>query len=143
VVTIGSDREKTARILKNNDCMQEKEIESMDFARAEMKRIFRLLHFPQDRIEETMLKFKTLHACIHDGCKFRKPKKLVPITIYYHLKSLGMAINAGQLVAISSLTMREFQAFTSQIKRFRSTRTSKKTPEMNDRNSRVENNRIE
>ncbi|MCJ7648538.1 MAG: hypothetical protein MUP85_07990, partial [Candidatus Lokiarchaeota archaeon] len=50
--------------------------------------------------------------------KFRSPEKLVPITIYLHFKLNCKGINEQELLEISRISKKEFNAFKLQVKNF-------------------------
>ncbi|MFX1273634.1 MAG: hypothetical protein ACFFBP_13580 [Promethearchaeota archaeon] len=87
-------------------------------ARKEIKRIFEHLQLPKSKIELAFLKFKDFRSSLLPGTKYRSPEKLVPITIYFCMKLNNISISESELLEVSQIRKKEFNAFKLQITRF-------------------------
>ncbi|MBN1801453.1 MAG: hypothetical protein JW891_08105 [Candidatus Lokiarchaeota archaeon] len=123
--TIGTRRERlrtvaSSRLDKLNKlhCIQDSKKLVNIKARSEIKRIFEHLHLPKSQSNLVLARFKKFRACLRPGTKYRSPEKLVPLTIYFCLKIRNMSINEQELLEVSKITKKEFNAFKLQISRF-------------------------
>ena len=87
----------------------------LEQAKIEIKRIFTCLNLPQSLKEIVFEKFKKIRASLNPGTKYRSPEKLVPITIYLVFKFQGVSINEAELLEISKISKKDFNAFKLQI----------------------------
>ncbi len=62
--------------------------------------------------------FRKFRKALKPGTKYRSPEKLVPLCIYYSLKLQNASINQKELLDVSKITKKEFNAFKLQIKLF-------------------------
>jgi len=87
----------------------------LEQAKIEIKRIFTCLNLPQSLKGIVFEKFKKIRASLNPGTKYRSPEKLVPITIYLVFKFHNISINEVELLEISKISKKDFNAFKLQI----------------------------
>jgi len=84
-------------------------------ARLEISRIFTWLELSGSLKEIVFSKFRHIYKCLNPRTKYMNPEKLVPVTIYFCLKSYNISINESELLEISKISKKEFNAFKLQI----------------------------
>jgi len=87
-------------------------------AQKEIRRILSGLALPLSELQPIFKQFSAIRKVLQPGTKFRSPEKLVPITIYLHFKLNCKGINEQELLEISRITKKEFNAFKLQVKNF-------------------------
>lgn len=87
-------------------------------ARIEISRILDYLNLPESPKRAIFDKFKNFYSALKPGTKYRNPEKLVPLTIYFYLKFQNISIKEAELLEISNISKREFNAFKLQIRNF-------------------------
>jgi transcription initiation factor TFIIIB Brf1 subunit/transcription initiation factor TFIIB len=87
-------------------------------ARSEIKRLLSGLGLPLSESQHIFKQFCAIRKVLQSGTKFRSPEKLVPITVYLHFKLNCKGINEQELLEISNITKKEFNAFKLQVKNF-------------------------
>ena len=87
-------------------------------ARIEISRISDYLNLPESPKRAIFDKFKNFYAALKPGTKYRNPEKLVPLTIYFYLKFQNISIKETELLEISKISKKEFNAFKLQIQHF-------------------------
>ena len=87
-------------------------------AQKEIRRILSGLCLPLSELQPIFKQFSAIRKVLQHGTKFRSPEKLVPITIYLHFKLNCKGINEQELLEISSISKKEFNAFKLQVKNF-------------------------
>jgi len=122
---IGSKRERlrspsSARLEKLNKLQSIKENKAavLNKARIEISRIFTSLELPESKKEFIFTKFKKFRESLSPGTKYRSPEKLVPLAIYFSFKAQNISINEVELLNVSKITKKEFNAFKLQITNF-------------------------
>ncbi len=92
-------------LIKSNENMV------IDEATQEMTRIFDGLDLPKSYKTDVFQKFKELRSKLRPGTKYRPPKKLIPLSIYFVFKYRGISINEARLLALSDISKKDFTAF--------------------------------
>ncbi|MCJ7647791.1 MAG: hypothetical protein MUP85_04200 [Candidatus Lokiarchaeota archaeon] len=87
-------------------------------AQSEIKRLLSGLGLPLSETLPIFKQFCAIRKVLQSGTKFRSPEKLVPITIYLHFKLNCKGINEQELLEISLISKKEFNAFKLQVKNF-------------------------
>ncbi|MBY9017896.1 MAG: hypothetical protein KGD66_03590 [Candidatus Lokiarchaeota archaeon] len=87
-------------------------------AQREIKRILSGLSLPLTESQPIYKQFSAIRKVLQHGTKFRSPDRLVPITIYFHFKLNCKGINEQELLEISQISKKEFNAFKLQVKNF-------------------------
>ena len=87
-------------------------------ARIEISRILNYLNLPESPKQAIFNKFKNLYGALKPGTKYRSPEKLVPLTIYFYFKFQNISIKETELLEISKISKKEFNAFKLQIVEF-------------------------
>lgn len=87
-------------------------------ARIEISRILNYLNLPESPKRAIFDKFKHFYAALKPGTKYRNPEKLVPLTIYFYLKFQNISIKEAELLEVSKISKKEFNAFKLQIQNF-------------------------
>ena len=100
------------QLIKNN-----KEL-TIEKARIEISRIFNYLHLPSSFKGIVLDNFRQMYKKIKPGTKFRSFEKLVPISIYFSLKYHNISIKESELLEISKISKKDFNAFKLQILNF-------------------------
>ena len=87
-------------------------------AQSEIRRLLSGLGLPLSETLPIFKQFCAIRKVLQSGTKFRSPEKLVPITIYLHFKLNCKGINEQELLEISLISKKEFNAFKLQVKNF-------------------------
>jgi len=95
-------------------------------AKVEIKRILTALGFTLNDFELILNKFKENRAKLGKGTKYRSPQMLVPCIIYAYYKENNKPIREKDLLEVSSISKKDFNAFKFSILRI--------WPEYKDRN---------
>lgn len=104
--------------LKQLDSERDREEDVKIKAQREIRRILSCLNLPLSEIHPIFKQFSAIRKVLQSGTKFRSPEKLVPITIYLHFKLNCKGINEQELLEISLISKKEFNAFKLQVKNF-------------------------
>ena len=122
---IGTKRERmkysdSLRLEKLNRLHSIKENEEtvLEKARIEISRIFNCLNLPGSKKKTVFEKFRRIREGLGVGTKYRSPEKLVPITIYFSMKLQNISINESELLEVSKISKKDFNAFKLQITNF-------------------------
>jgi len=122
---IGTKRERmnysdSLRLEKLNRLHSIKENEEtvLEKARIEISRIFNCLNLPGSKKKTVFEKFKRIREGLGAGTKYRSPDKLVPITVYFSMKLQNISINECELLEVSKISKKDFNAFKLQIQDF-------------------------
>ena len=91
---------------------------TIEKARIEISRIFTYLHLPNGHKGIVLDNFRQMYKKIKPGTKFRSFEKLVPISIYFSLKYHNISIKESELLEISKISKKDFNAFKLQILNF-------------------------
>lgn len=97
-------------------------------ARVEIKRILTALGFPLTDVEPLLAKFKYNRSQLGKGTKYRSPQMLLPCIIYAYYKENNKPIREKDLLEVTSISKKDFNAFKFSILRI--------WPEYKDRNRR-------
>ena len=89
-----------------------------DKAKIEISRIFYSLNFPDSLKKLVFTKFKKFRDALKPGTKYRSVEKLVPISIYFCFKFRNISINESELLEVSKISKKDFNAFKLQIQNF-------------------------
>jgi hypothetical protein len=95
-------------------------------AKVEIKRILTALGFTLNDFELILSKFNENRAKLGKGTKYRSPQMLVPCIIYAYYKENNKPIREKDLLEVSSISKKDFNAFKFSILRI--------WPEYKDRN---------
>ena len=87
-------------------------------AHIEISRVFGYLNLPMSYKDFAFKKFKEIWGKLKPNTKFRSVEKLVPIVVYASLKLQGMSMSEKELLQISKISKKEFNAFKLQMKGF-------------------------
>ena len=87
----------------------------LEKAKIEISRIFSSLGLPEAFKDIVFKKFKKIRSALKPGTKYRSPDKLVPILIYFCLKFQNISINEAELLEVSKISKKDFNAFKLQI----------------------------
>jgi len=87
-------------------------------AKIEIKRILNCLNFPDTDKDLILKKFKAIRLKLTPGTKYRSSEKLVPIVIYFYFKLNNKSISEQELLEVSKISKRDFNAFKLQIINF-------------------------
>ncbi len=87
----------------------------LEEAKIEINRIFTGLNLPVSLKGMVFKNFKKIRAALKPGTKYRTPDKLVPLTIYLVFKFQNVSINEAELLEISKILKKDFNAFKLQI----------------------------
>lgn len=87
----------------------------LEKAKIEISRIFSSLGLPEAFKDIVFKKFKKIRSALKPGTKYRSPDKLVPISIYFCLKFQNISINEAELLEVSKISKKDFNAFKLQI----------------------------
>jgi hypothetical protein len=77
----------------------------------ETYRILKCLNFPISLKYLIIEKFMNFWSALNPGSKYRNFEILVPITIYYVLKSKQFSLKEKELLELSKITNKEFSTF--------------------------------
>ena len=86
-------------------------------AKVEIKRILTALDFSLNDFELILRKFKGNRAKLGKGTKYRSPQMLVPCIIYAYYKENNKPIREKDLLEVSSISKKDFNAFKFSILR--------------------------
>ena len=100
------------------DSERDRKEEVKKLARREIRRILSGLGLPLVEVEPVFKKFVGIRGCIRPGTKYRSVEKLVPITIYLHFKLNCKGISEQELLEISHINKKQFNAFKLQLRAF-------------------------
>ena len=98
--------------------IKENEEVVLEKAQIEISRIFNFLNLPSSKRKTVFEKFRKIREGLRPGTKYRSPDKLVPITIYFSLKLQNISINESELLEVSKISKKDFNAFKLQINNF-------------------------
>ncbi|MFX1393532.1 MAG: hypothetical protein ACFFAH_08150 [Promethearchaeota archaeon] len=98
--------------------IQDNEKSVIDKAKIEISRIFNCLGIPESRKESVITKFKEIRSKIKSGTKYRTPDKLIPLIIYFDCKLNGIALKEQDLLEVSKIEKKAFNAFKLKITEF-------------------------
>jgi hypothetical protein len=84
----------------------------------EISRIFSNLNLEKSLEEEVFHRFLTIRAVLNPGTNYRIPEKLIPLCIYFVCKVRSIPINETELLEVSHVSKKEFNAFKLQIQCF-------------------------
>jgi len=84
-------------------------------ARIEISRIFSISGYPEQLKENVFNLFKALREKIKERSKYRSVEKLVPLSIYFFFKLENIAINESELLEISKINKKDFNAFKLKV----------------------------
>ncbi len=122
---IGNARERLAHAhskklthLQKLHSIESNEKELLTHAKIEISRIFTCLNLPQTLKQLVYHKFIKIRTAIRSGTKYRAPQKLVPLTIYFICKFEKISINEADLLEVSKISKKDFNAFKLQILNF-------------------------
>ncbi|TFF87271.1 MAG: hypothetical protein EU548_10545 [Promethearchaeota archaeon] len=122
---IGTPRERfkhsnSIRLNKMNklQSIENNEKSVLKKARSEISGILNGLDLPESYKEFVFNTFKKIRVALKPGTKYRGYKKLAPIAVYYTFKSQNIPINEANLLEISKISEKDFDAFKLQIRRF-------------------------
>ncbi len=87
----------------------------LEKAKIEISRIFSSLGLPEAFKDIVFKKFKKIRSALKPRTKYRSPDKLVPISIYFCLKFQNISINEAELLEVSKISKKDFNAFKLQI----------------------------
>lgn len=90
----------------------------LEKARIEISRIFNCLNLPESFKEFVFNTFKKIRGALKSGTKYRSFEKLVPIAIYFTFKYQNVSINEVNLLEVSKISKKDFNAFKLQIRNF-------------------------
>jgi len=86
-------------------------------AKVEIKRILTALGFTLNDFKLILSKFKENRAKLGKGTKYRSPQMLVPCIIYAYYKENNKPIREKDLLEVSSISKKDFNAFKFSILR--------------------------
>ncbi len=112
--------------LNKLDSLRTSEESVLILARVEIKRILTALGFPLTDVEPLLEKFKYNRSQLGKGTKYRSPQMLVPCVIYAYYKENNKPIREKDLLELTTISKKEFNAFKFSILRI--------WPEYKDRN---------
>ncbi|MFX1337988.1 MAG: hypothetical protein ACFFDK_05225 [Promethearchaeota archaeon] len=122
---IGNVRERLAHAhskklthLQKLHSIESNEKELLTHAKIEISRIFMGLNLPPSLKQLVYYKFIKIRSAIRPGTKYRTPEKLVPLTIYFVCKFDNISINEDELLEVSKISKKDFNAFKLQILNF-------------------------
>ncbi len=87
-------------------------------ARYEISRILNSLKLSDTYKELIFEKLKKVYDALMSSSKYRSAEKLVPICIYFCLKINNISINESELLEVSNISKKDFNAFKLQICNF-------------------------
>lgn len=86
-------------------------------AKVEIKRILTALGFSLNNLDVILTKFKENRAKLGKGTKYRSPQMLVPCIIYAYYKENNKPIREKDLLEVSNISKKDFNAFKFSILR--------------------------
>ncbi len=102
---------KMHKIKSNDDFMNQ-------LARIEISNIVASLRLSPKLKESLYRIYLRIRKGLESGTKFRNPQKLVPLTLYYHLKVNNIPLDEEKLLEVSKISKKEYNSFKHQIIRF-------------------------
>jgi transcription initiation factor TFIIIB Brf1 subunit/transcription initiation factor TFIIB len=84
-------------------------------ARDELSRLCIILTLPKHIQPEVFEKFKQIYSVLNKGTKYKNPNNLIPLTLYFFLKTHKISISEQDLLYNSYINSRDFYAFKYQI----------------------------
>ena len=87
-------------------------------AKIEISRIFTSLNLPRNLEKLVYYQFIKIRSALFPGTKYRIPEKLIPLCIYFMCKFRNISINEIELLEVSKISKKEFNAFKLQIIHF-------------------------
>jgi len=103
--------------LNKLDSLRTSEESVLVAARVEIKRILTALGFPLTDIQPLLEKFKDNRSQLGKGTKYRSPQMLVPCIVYAYYKEISKPIREKDLLEITSISKKDFNAFKFSILR--------------------------
>jgi len=103
--------------LNKLDSLRTSEESVLVAARVEIKRILTALGFPLTDIQPLLEKFKYNRSQLGKGTKYRSPQMLVPCIIYAYYKENNKPIREKDLLEVTSISKKDFNAFKFSILR--------------------------
>ena len=103
--------------LNKLDSLRTSEESVLVAARVEIKRILTALGFPLIDIQPLLEKFKDNRSQLGKGTKYRSPQMLVPCIVYAYYKENNKPIREKDLLEITSISKKDFNAFKFSILR--------------------------
>lgn len=103
--------------LSKLDSLRTSEESVLIAARVEIKRILTALGFPLTDIQPLLEKFKYNRSQLGKGTKYRSPQMLVPCIIYAYYKENNKPIREKDLLEMTSISKKDFNAFKFSILR--------------------------
>jgi len=103
--------------LNKLDSLRTSEESVIILARVEIKRILTALNFPLTDVKPILEKFKYNRSQLGKGTKFRSPQMLVPCIIYAYYKENNKPIREKDLLEVTSISKKDFNAFKLSILR--------------------------
>ena len=90
---------------------QTKKKSILDKINLETYRLLKCLDFPISLKHLIIEKFMNFWSTLNPGSKYRNFEILLPMTIYYVLKSQQFPLNENELLQLSKITNKEFNTF--------------------------------
>ncbi|MFX1502940.1 MAG: hypothetical protein ACFFDH_18415 [Promethearchaeota archaeon] len=89
-------------------------------AKIEIRRIFKGLQLKGFKKEKRYIfsKFKKIYPAFHQHPKYRNPKLLIPIIIYFYLRILDHRINKLELIEIAGISSVDFNSLPQRLKEY-------------------------
>ena len=103
--------------LSKLDSLRSSEESVIVVARVEIRRILTALGFPLTDVEPLLEKFKYNRSQLGKGTKYRSPQMLVPCIIYAYYKENNKPIREKDLLELTSISKKDFNAFKFSILR--------------------------
>jgi len=103
--------------LSKLDSLRTSEESVLVVARVEIKRILTALGFPLTDVEPLLEKFKYNRSQLGKGTKYRSPQMLIPCLIYAYYKENTKPIREKDLLEVTSISKKDFNAFKFSILR--------------------------
>jgi hypothetical protein len=98
--------------------IESNEKELLTRAKIEISRIFTSLNLPRNLEKFVYHHFIKIRSALLPGTKYRIPEKLIPLCIYFMCKFRNVSINEVELLEVSKISKKEFNAFKLQIIHF-------------------------
>ena len=103
--------------LNKLDSLRTSEESVLVAARVEIKRILTALGFPLTDVQPLLEKFKYNRSQLGKGTKYRSPQMAVPCIIYAYYKENNKPIREKDLLEVTSISKKDFNAFKFSILR--------------------------
>lgn len=84
-------------------------------AKVEIRRIITGLGLSNKNVDIILQNFKEVRRRLGKGTKYRSPEKLVPCVIYFYYKQNNFPIREHELLKLSYITKKDFNAFKLQM----------------------------